>query len=80
LAQVEQILPMAITQFLALLHLQVEVGELEEATQQKLVALVVVAVDTAEQMELELLDKDLLVELPALFVAVLVVVELEVLV
>jgi hypothetical protein len=52
----------------------------EEATQRKLVALAVVAVGTVVLMELELLDKDLLVELPALFVAVLVVVELEVLV
>jgi hypothetical protein len=80
LAQVEQILPMAITQFLALLHLQVEVGELEEATQQKLVALVVVAVDTAEQMELEPQIKVLLVELVEMSVVLLEVEELEALV
>jgi hypothetical protein len=71
---------MEITQFLARLHQRVGVEVPEEATQRKLVALAVVAVGTVVLMELELLDKDLLVELSALLVAVLVVVELEVLV
>jgi hypothetical protein len=71
---------MEITQFLALSHLQVAVGEPEEVTQRKLVALVVVAVDTAEQMELEPQIKVLLVELVEMSVVLLEVEELEALV